>query len=75
MDKPFLVHPSGDFETAVDAMADAIKRLRALPEWDKWITFQAQGEGGRVDSYHFAAIRMRQGISHSRSHLMSIFKR
>jgi hypothetical protein len=42
-------------------MADAIKRLRALPEWDNWITFHAQGMGSRVDSYHFAAIRMRQG--------------
>jgi hypothetical protein len=61
MNRPFMEHPSGDFETAVDAMADAIKRLRALPEWDKWISFNAQGMGGRVDSYHFAAIRMRQG--------------
>ncbi len=60
MDRPFMEHPSGDFETPVDAMADAIKRLRALPEWDKWITFHAQGMGGRVDSYHFAAIRMRK---------------
>jgi len=61
MDRPFMEHPSGDFDTPVDAMADAIKRLRALPEWDKWITFNAQGMGGRVDSYHFAAIRMRRG--------------
>ncbi len=60
MDRPFMEHPSGDFATAVDAMADAIQRLRALPEWKKWITFHAQGMGGRVDSYHFAAIRMRQ---------------
>lgn len=61
MDRPFMEHPSGDFDSAVDAMADAIKRLRELPEWDKWITFHAQGMGNRVDSYHFAAIRMRQG--------------
>jgi hypothetical protein len=61
MDRPFMEHPAGDFKTAVDAMADAIKRLRALPEWDKWITFHAQGMGSRVDGYHFAAIRMRQG--------------
>jgi hypothetical protein len=58
---PFMSHPSGDFETAVDAMADAIKCLRALPKWDKWITFCAQGMGPRVDTYHFASIRMRQG--------------
>jgi hypothetical protein len=61
MDRPFMEHPSGEFETPVDAMADAGKRLRALPEWDKWITFCAQGMGSRVDSYHCASIRMRQG--------------
>jgi hypothetical protein len=61
MDRPFMEHPSGDFETAVDAMADAIMRLQALPQWDKWITFCAQGMGPRVDTYHFASIRMRQG--------------
>jgi hypothetical protein len=61
MDRPFMQHPSGEFDTAVDAMADAIKRLRALPEWEKWITFNAQGMGARVSSYHFSAIRMRQG--------------
>ena len=60
MDRPFMEHPSGRFETAVDAIADAIKRLRGLPEWNRWITFTAQGMGGRVDSYHLAAIRMRQ---------------
>jgi hypothetical protein len=58
---PFMSHPSGECETPVDAMADAIKRLRALSEWDKWITFCAQGMGPRVDSYHFASIRMRRG--------------
>jgi hypothetical protein len=55
-----MEHPSGDFETAVDALADAIKRLRALPEWNNWIKFTAQGMGGRIDSYHFAEIRMQQ---------------
>src|ERR1700723_125684 len=49
MDRPFMEHPSGEFETAVDAMADAIKRLRALPSWEKWINFNAQGMGHRVD--------------------------
>jgi hypothetical protein len=60
MDKPFMEHPSGKYETAVMAMADAIERLRAMPEWNDWITFTAQGTGSRVDSYHFAEIRMRQ---------------
>jgi hypothetical protein len=60
VDRPFMEHPSGVFETAVDAMADAIKRLRAMPQWNDWITFCAQGMGGRVDSYHDAKTRMRQ---------------
>ena len=55
-----MEHPSGDFETAVDAMADAIKRLRVMPEWNNWIKFTAQGVGARVDSYHVAEIRMWQ---------------
>lgn len=59
--RPFMEHPCGDFKTPVDAMAAAIKKLRALPDWNKWITFCAQGMGSRVDSYHFASIRMRQG--------------
>jgi len=60
MTRPFMEHPSNeDFESAVEAMADAIARLRALPEWKDWITFQAQGMGHRVDSYYFADIRMR----------------
>jgi hypothetical protein len=61
MDQPFIEHPSGEFDTAVEAMADAIKSLRALPKWDRWITFHAQGMGDREDSYHFAEIRMRAG--------------
>lgn len=58
MTKPFVEHPSGEFESAVDAMEAAIARLRALPDWNDWITFCAQGMGHRVDSYHLAKIRM-----------------
>jgi len=57
---PFMEHPSGDHATAVEAMASAITRLRALPEWDGWISFTAQGMGPRLDSYHFAKIDMRK---------------
>jgi hypothetical protein len=55
---PFMEHPSGQHDTAVAAMADAIARLRALRKWDRWITFEAQGQGGRVDSCHFAELRL-----------------
>jgi hypothetical protein len=58
-DTPFMEHPTGDFESAVDAMTDAIRRLRALPNWDQWITFCAQGMGHDADSEHHAEIRLR----------------
>lgn len=61
MTSPFMEHPSGEFDSAVDAMADAVRRLRALPDWNDWITFCAQGMSHRVDSYHMAEIRMRRG--------------
>jgi len=57
---PFMEHPSGEFNSAVEAMADAIERLRALPEWNEWITFCAQGMGSDEDSEHHAEIRMRR---------------
>ena len=58
MPDPFMEHPTGDFDTNVDAMEDAVRRLRALPNWNQWIAFGAQGEGERPDSYQFAEIRM-----------------
>lgn len=55
---PFMEHPTGDFDSAVAAMEDAVRRLRELPKWDTWITFSAQGEGNGPDSYEFFEIRM-----------------
>ena len=34
MDRPFMEHPSGDFETPVDAMADAITKAMVAPEFN-----------------------------------------
>ncbi|HSV14200.1 MAG TPA: hypothetical protein VLI90_08065 [Tepidisphaeraceae bacterium] len=59
-DAPFMEHPTGDFKSAVDAMADAIQRLRALPQWDEWINFCGQGVGHDEDSDHLAEIRVRR---------------
>jgi hypothetical protein len=56
--QPFMEHPTGDFDSAVAAMEDAVGRLRTLPRWEQWITFGAQGEGHSPDSYDFAEIRM-----------------
>jgi hypothetical protein len=57
-----MEHPAGDFDSAVVAMEDAIRRLRELPSWDQWIDFSAQGqaEGGGEDAFHFAEIKMRR---------------
>jgi len=58
--KPFLEFPSNeDFESEAKAMEEAIARLRSLPEWKDWISFNAQGMGHRVDSYRLAQIQMR----------------
>ena len=53
-----MEHPSGEFNSAVDAMEDAVLRLRKLRSWEQWITFGAQGEGHGPDSYEFAEVRM-----------------
>jgi hypothetical protein len=55
---PFMEHPTGDFDSAVEAMEDAVTRLRKLPKWEQWITFSAQGEGHGPDSYQFAEVRI-----------------
>ena len=57
-DAPFMEHPTGEFSTAVDAMENAIARLRALPEWNRWITFCAQGEGSSPDTTRCAEVRL-----------------
>ena len=56
-----MEHPTGDFDSAVEAMEDAVRRLRELPSWELWITFGAQGEGHGPDSYEFAEVRMLGG--------------
>jgi hypothetical protein len=55
---PFMEHPTGDFDSAVAAMEDAVTRLRKLPRWEQWITFSAQSEGGGPESYEFVEVRM-----------------
>src|SRR5262245_61717083 len=57
MSDPFMEHPTGDFDSAVAAMEDAVHRLRQLARWEQWITFGAQGEG-HGDTYKFPEIRM-----------------
>jgi hypothetical protein len=59
---PFLEHPTGEYETAVAAMEEAVRRLRELPEWKKWITFCAQGAGTSENSTRCAEIRLLQDV-------------
>ena len=58
MDQPFMEHPTGDFKNAVEAMSDAIARLRKLEVWPAAIVFSAQGYGGKPESYQFAEVRL-----------------
>lgn len=58
MEQPFLEHPTGEYETAVDAIEHTIRKLRELPEWTRWITFCAQGAGASADSVHSAEVRI-----------------
>lgn len=53
-----MEHPTGDFDSALAAMEDAVRRLRGLPKWEQWIAFSAQGEGHGADSYEFAEVWM-----------------
>lgn len=59
---PFMEHPTGEYATAIDAMEAAISRLRSLPEWNRWITFCAQGEGASPESTQFAEVRLLSDI-------------
>jgi hypothetical protein len=58
MEQPFLEHPTGAHETAVDAIEDTIRRFRALPESTRWLTLCAQGAGASDDTIHTAEVRI-----------------
>lgn len=60
--KPFMEHPTGKYTTAIEAMEEAISRLRSLPAWTQWITFCAQGEGESPESIHSAQVRLLSDI-------------
>src|SRR5262245_34781811 len=57
--EPFMEFPNGEYANQFEALEDAIKRLRALPNWDQWITFCAQGENpARPDTIKFVDLRL-----------------
>jgi hypothetical protein len=53
-----MEHPTGDFGSAVEAMSDAIARLRRLADWPGPIVVGAQGYGGKPDTYRFMEVRL-----------------
>lgn len=57
-ESPFMEHPCGKYRDAVHAMESALSRLRSMRKCDRWLTFCAQGQGARADSYHFAELKL-----------------
>jgi len=56
-DGPFMKHPSGDFDSAVAAMEDAVLVFVSFRVASSGLP-SGQGEGGGPESYEFAEIRM-----------------
>src|SRR5262249_32133855 len=46
-------------KSAIDAMEDAVRRLREQKSREQWIIFSAQGEGNGPDDFEIAELRMR----------------
>ena len=44
-DAPFMEHPTGQFDNALQAICSAMKRLDRMDMGDRWIEFCAQGQG------------------------------
>jgi hypothetical protein len=57
-DEPFMEHPTGEFSSAVEAMAAAIERLRALERWERWMCFDGQGQGSNEDAIRSVEVRL-----------------
>ncbi len=56
-DLPFMEHPTGEFDTAIQAMCSAIRRLDEMGAGGRWITFSGQGQGSRLDSYQIEEVK------------------
>ncbi len=44
-DEPFMEHPTGEFDTALQAIHSAMQRLSQIDMGDRWITFCGQCQG------------------------------
>ena len=55
-DRPFMEHPTGENESALEAMQEAMRQLDSIDMQGRWITFSGQGQGYSPDSYHVVDI-------------------
>lgn len=58
---PIVEHPGGDFDTAVDAITQAIARIRDPAFAGRTISLSAQGSSGGSEASSFASIQWRDG--------------
>lgn len=62
-DDPIVEHPSGEFDSAVDAIAEAFRRIRAS-ESSGSIFLCGQGQGSREGSTQVVEVSYRAGTFH-----------
>jgi hypothetical protein len=58
-DELFMEYPSDDYESSLQAMTSAFKRLKTGGLSDRWIIFGAQGRGHDEDSDQSEEVRVR----------------
>lgn len=54
-----MEHPTGEFDTSLQAIASAMQRLDKIDMNDRWITFSGQGQGSSTDSYQIEYVKFK----------------
>lgn len=57
--EPFMEHPTGEFDTSLQAITSAMQRLDRIDMKERWITFSGQGQGSSTDSYQIEDVKFR----------------
>ena len=55
-DTPFMEHPTGQFDTAIQAIRSAMQRLDQMDMATRWIDFCAQGQGATPESIQIETV-------------------
>ncbi len=58
---PIAEHPSGEFDSSLEAMSTAFSRILSCNEPERWVVLSGQGQGWRPDSYLIADVEYRNG--------------